>query len=138
MRLDLGDEVDATPNLTPLIDIVFLLLIFFLVATTFRKDEVELDLQLPEASTGTPTEKTRPIIISIRADGALFVDGKNLAMPALEQKLRAAARRNKSQEVLIRGDTQSQFGVVASVLDACRAAPLRQIGIGATPRAKGR
>ena len=138
MRLDLGDEVDATPNLTPLIDIVFLLLVFFLVATTFRKDEVELDLQLPEASTGTPSEKARPIIISIRADGALFVDGKNLQMPALKQKLRAAARRNKSQEVLIRGDTQSQFGVVAGVLDACRAAPLRQIGIGATPRAKGR
>lgn len=138
MRLELGDEVDATPNLTPLIDVVFLLLVFFLVATTFRKDEVELDLQLPEASTGEAAEKSRPIVINVRADGALYVDGKMLRMPALEQKLRAAARRNKKQEVLIRGDTQSQFGVVARVLDACRAAPLRQIAIGATPRGQGR
>lgn len=133
MRLELGEEVDAAPNLTPLIDIVFLLLVFFLVATTFRSEEVEMDLRLPEASTGKEGDRKKPIVINIRADGELVVDGKVLPMQALEQKLRAAARRNKDQEVLIRGDTQSRFGVVARVFDACRAAPLRQIAIGAKP-----
>ena len=138
MRLDLGEETDTTPNLTPLIDIVFLLLIFFLVATTFKKDEVELDLQLPEASTGSATKAPRPIVINVRRDGSLLVDGKSLPFAALEQKLRAAARRDKGTEVLIRGDTDTRFGVVAHVLDACRAAPLRKIAFGATPEARGR
>ncbi|MCA8971354.1 MAG: biopolymer transporter ExbD [Planctomycetes bacterium] len=138
MRLDLGEEVDATPNLTPLIDIVFLLLVFFLVATTFRKEEVEMDLRLPDATTGTTKKDARPIIINVLESGALTVDGKEIRMPVLEQMLRSAAKRNEGQEVLIRGDTNTQFGVVARVLDACRAAPLRQIAIGATPRANGR
>lgn len=138
MRLELGEEIDAAPNLTPLIDIVFLLLVFFLVATTFRSEEVEMDLRLPEATTGKQAERQRPIVINIRADGDVLVDGKVLPMQALEQKLRAAARRNKNQEVVIRGDTQSRFGVAARVFDLCRAAPLLQIAIGATPAGRRR
>ncbi|HMQ23488.1 MAG TPA: biopolymer transporter ExbD [Planctomycetota bacterium] len=138
MRLDLGDDVDATPNLTPLIDIVFLLLVFFLVATTFRKEEVEMDLRLPDATTGVARSEVRPIIINVLASGALSVDGKDVPMSTLEQMLRSAAKRDAKQEVLIRGDTNTQFGVVARVLDLCRAAPLRQIAIGATPQQKGR
>ena len=134
MRLDPGDPEDSGLNLTPLIDIVFLLLIFFLVSTTFARDEVEMDLQLPEASTGEEAAEGHLIVINVKRNGELFVDGRPVTVAALEQKLKAAARRDKKQEVLIRGDTQTQFGVVVQVLDLCRAAPLTQIAIGEEPR----
>ena len=138
MRLDPGTEDEEGPSLTPLIDVVFLLLIFFLVATTFQNEEVEMDLKLPEAQTGKAQEQNQRIVINVRRDGTLIIDGRPVSQESLEQKLRAAARRDKNQEVLIRGDTSAQFGVVARVLDVCRAAPLTQIAIGAAPQERGR
>lgn len=139
MRLELNDaEEDFTPNLTPLIDVVFLLLVFFLAATTFSKEEVELDLELPQASHGKPAEPVEPLVIAVGKDGELFVDGRAVTMEALKQKLAAAARRNKDQEVLIRGDTRVQFGLVAQAFDACLGAALRRVSIAAEDRGSPR
>lgn len=132
MRLDPGEPDEGGLSLTPLIDVVFMLLIFFLVATTFAREEVEMDLQLPEAATGDEGT-SHLIVINVKRNGELWIDGRRDTMVGLEQKLKAAARRDKDQEVLIRGDTKAQFGVVAKVLDVCRAAPLTQIAIGAEP-----
>ncbi len=138
MRLELDDaEEDFTPNLTPLIDVVFLLLVFFLAATTFSKEEVELDLELPQASHGKKEEPAEPLVISVGKEGELFVDGRAVTFEALKQKLTAAARRNKDQEVLIRGDTRVQFGVVAQAFDACLGAALRRVSIAAEDRGPG-
>lgn len=136
MRLETGDADEGALNMTPLIDVVFMLLVFFLVATTFAKEEVEMDLNLPEASTGQEGQEAKRIVINVRRSGELVVDGRKVTVEALTQKLRAAARRNREQEVLIRGDTKAQFGIVARVLDVCRAAPLTQIAIGADPAQK--
>ena len=137
MRLDPGGHNGEGFNLTPLIDVVFLLLIFFLTTTTFRQDEVELDLELPEASSGVPAEEGPVIVINITRTGRMTVNGREVTVEALRQKLFAAATRNKDQEVLIRGDTQTRFGLVAKVFDACLAASLRSISIGALPEEGG-
>ena len=60
MRLDPGESEDRAPDLTPLIDMVFLLLVFFLASTTFAKEEVELDLTLPEARSGSDAGRPDP------------------------------------------------------------------------------
>lgn len=133
MRLDLDDPKEDAPNLTPLIDVVFLLLVFFLVATTFAKEEVEMDLELPKAKTGQADRDTQLIVVSVAADGAMFVDGRAVTMEALEQKLRAAAARDREQEVLIRGDTSVQLGRVVQAFDACRSASLTKVSIAAAP-----
>ena len=135
MRLDLddGNDGDSVINLMPLVDVVFLLLIFFLAATTFAREEVELDLSLPEARSGTPARQDRQIVVNVFADGRLVVDGREVTLEALRQKLDAAARRNKDQAVLVRGDEQARFGMGIAVLDACRLARLSKVDFGAMP-----
>ena len=125
-------ENDEAMQLTPLIDVVFLLLIFFLTATTFSKEEVEMNLELPKAASGKEGQN-RPLVINVAKDGELMVDGRPVNTDALLQKLRAAAARDRKQQVLIRGDIEARYGIVAKVLDACRVADLRSISMGATP-----
>jgi biopolymer transport protein ExbD len=131
VRLDTHDEADDGIRLTPLIDVVFLLLIFFLTATTFSREEVEMDLDLPEAQSGEASEGQQTIVINIGRDGRLVMNGRDVTEEALHQKLRAAAARNRDRQVLIRGDTQARYGIVAKVFDACLLAKLRSISIGA-------
>jgi len=133
MRLEVDEGVDQGLNLTPLIDVVFLLLVFFLVATTFADSEVEMDLELPKATSGEPASSEHLIVVSVARNGSLRVDGREVTLEALRQKLRAAASSNRDQEVLIRGDTRVQFGAVAQAFDACLAASLRRVSIAAQP-----
>jgi biopolymer transport protein ExbD len=133
MRLDLDDPHEDAPNLTPLIDVVFLLLVFFLVATTFAKEEVEMDLELPKARHGTADRDAHLLVVHVAEDGRLSVDGREVSLEALEQKLRAAAARDRDQEVMIRGDTRVQLGRVVEAFDACRAASLTKVSIAARP-----
>lgn len=135
MRLDLDDDEGSGDaiNMMPLVDVVFLLLIFFLAATTFAREEVELDLSLPEAKSGTPGRPDRQIVINVFEDGRLVIDGREVTLEALRQKLEAAARRNKEQPVLVRGDKQARFGMGIAVLDACRLARLSKVDFGALP-----
>ena len=133
MRLDREEPTDDVINLTPLIDVVFLLLVFFLVATTFADDEVEMDLELPEARNAEGQADEHLIVINIAEDGTIKVDGRPVTAAALEQKLLAAAERNKDQEVLIRGDTRVELGRVVNAFDACLAASLRHVSIAANP-----
>ncbi len=137
MRLEVDDdERDDIMNLTPMIDVVFLLLIFFLAATTFAREEVELDLRLPEAKSGQPGSPSRQIVVNVFADGRLSVEGREVTFEALRQKLTAAAQRDKQQPVLVRGDQQAQFGVGLQVLDVCRLAKITKVDFAALPAGK--
>jgi biopolymer transport protein ExbD len=69
----------------------------------------------------------------VRRDGTLNVGGRIMTVEGLRQRLAAAARRDREQEVRIRGDTQVHFGVVAQVFDACLAASLTRVSIAAQP-----
>ncbi|MEO6593435.1 MAG: biopolymer transporter ExbD [Planctomycetota bacterium] len=134
MRLDQDDDDrDEVLNLTPMVDVVFLLLVFFLAATTFAREEVELDLRLPEAKTGKEGAAGPHLIVNVFADGRLSVEGREVTMEALRQKLLAAGQRNRDQAVLVRGDHAAQFGVGLQVLDACRLAKLTKVDFAALP-----
>lgn len=135
MRLDLEDHGDDSGiNLTPMIDIVFLLLIFFLAATTFARHEVEMDLKLPESGSGRPAELVHPLVISVLADGRIVLDGREVGFEALRQRLEAAAQRSRDQSVLVRGDRAAPFGAGIQVLDACRSARLTKVDFAALPK----
>ncbi|MCA8966631.1 MAG: biopolymer transporter ExbD [Planctomycetes bacterium] len=137
MRHDGGEEErDEGINLMPLIDVVFLLLIFFLAATTFAREEVELDLRLPEAKSGTASAPAKPLVVNLLADGRISVDGRDVTMEALRQKLAAAGGRNQDQSVLVRGDRDAQFGIGLQVLDACRLAKITKVDFAALPASK--
>ena len=137
MRLDFDEEdaADEVPiNLTPMLDMVFNLLLFFLAATTFAKEEVALDLRLPEARSGQQgSGAVLQLIINVFANGRLSVEGRDVTFEALRQKLEAASQRNREQAVVIRGDRQAQFGVGLQVLDACRLAKIKKVDFAALP-----
>lgn len=108
-------------SLTPLIDVVFLLLIFFLVTSEFEDEERRLDIVLPSASSATPmTRKPREIVIDVDAEGQVYLRGKAVQWEELERLLTAAVADNPAnQSAIIRADASTSFQPVVSVMDIC-------------------
>lgn len=115
-------------SLTPLIDVVFLLLIFFLVATRFAEEEKELDLPLPEASEAQPlTAKPKEIYINVDEHGRYVVSGEEVNLNELETILRNAATNNPvHQSVMIRADKRVAFDFVVQAVNLCKKAGIRK------------
>jgi biopolymer transport protein ExbD len=114
-------------NLTPMIDVVFLLLIFFLVATKFEEQERELDVVLPQASEAMPlTAKPKELFVNIDREGRYVVNGQQLNLAALLDTLRQAAASNPGrQTVIIRADKRCYWQFVVNVMDLCNKARIR-------------
>ena len=118
-------------NLMPLIDMVFLLLIFFLVATTVAQEERELDLDLPGlASQQALSEAPRQLIINIRQDGTVRVEGRTVEMEDLGDRLASVAEDDAGRQVLIRADQESLHRYFARVAGMCREVGLGRIEVG--------
>jgi biopolymer transport protein ExbD len=114
-------------DMTPMIDMVFLLLIFFLVATTFHQAEREMQIALPEAATAGPISATlREIVVNVDAQGRIFVSRRELDPPALQAMIADAVKTNPDQKVAVRGDRQTPYANVVSVLDVCKAAGIQE------------
>ncbi len=119
-----------TLNLTPMIDVLFLLIIFFMVATKFTDVERKIKLELPEVSNaGTLSAAPEKKIVNVYHDGSITIDRKIVTIDELTEHLRAARRQFQDLGVLIRGDADGRFQSVASVLAACRQAGIHQMGI---------
>ena len=109
----------STLSLTPLIDVVFLLLIFFLVTSEFEDEEKRLDIILPSATTAVPmTGKPREIIVDIDKEGRVFLSGQPTDYEELKRLLKVAVASNPtSQSVVIRADRSTPFQPVVNVMD---------------------
>lgn len=114
-------SVAGTLSLTPLIDVVFLLLIFFLVTSEFEEEERKLNIVLPTATSAVPmTGKPREIVIDVDADGQVYLRGTPTDLSELESLLAAAVAKNPTnQSAIIRADRSSSFQPVVSVMDVC-------------------
>jgi biopolymer transport protein ExbD len=111
----------STLSLTPLIDVVFLLLIFFLVTSEFENEEKRLDIVLPSATTAVPMiSKPREIVIDIDREGTVFLSGQPTNLGELQKLLKVAAASNPTnQSVVIRADRSTAFQPVVNVMDLC-------------------
>lgn len=114
-------------NLTPMIDVVFLLLIFFLVATKFEEQERELNVVLPQASEAMPlTAKPKELFVNVDREGRYIVNGQQLNLAALLDTLRQAAASNPGrQTVIIRADKRCVWEHVVAVMNLCNKAHIR-------------
>lgn len=114
-------SVASTLSLTPLIDVVFLLLIFFLVTSEFEDQERRLDIVLPTATSAVPmTGKPREIVVDIDAGGMIYLAGDITSVDALQGLLETAVANNPTnQTVVIRADRGTPFQPVVSVMDVC-------------------
>ncbi len=112
---------NALVDMTPLIDVVFLLLIFFMVSTTFDR-QTQLKVNLPEA--GLPTEEQAPpkeIAITVDRQGRYYLDGQELVshdLETLQRALRKASQGNSELPVRVTADRQAPFQAVVRVMDA--------------------
>lgn len=118
-------------NLTSMTDLVFLLLVFFLCATTFLDPERALRLELPAAqSAERRDEPLEELVINVSRDGALTLAGRAIDRAALERELRAARARDPQTPVTIRGDRLVSHENIVSVMDACGQAGLSNLAVG--------
>ena len=117
----------ASIDLTPIIDMVFLLLIFFLVATTFQQTEREMQIALPTASAAQPISVAlRELIINVDGQGRIVVSGRTLDSEALASLVRNAVAANPNQKVTVRGDRSVAYAHVVHVLDICKGAGIQE------------
>lgn len=120
MRFNTQEIEELDLNMTPLIDVVFLLLIFFMVSTTFQK-ETELKLQLPQASEQAPSDETLSIELVINAGGDYFINGRELSdnrMVTVRKAINTLARGNKNAPLVIRADAMAPHQSVITAMDA--------------------
>lgn len=114
------DELEL--NLTPLIDVVFLLLIFFMVSTTFER-ETEITIDLPEASGEEIKTEERVVEISIDAKGRYFVNTDeviNTQLETLKRAIQSAAGDDKEPQVILSADRMTPHQAVIRAMDASR------------------
>ncbi len=123
------DEL-PTLNLTPMIDIVFLLIIFFMVGTTFSQMDKQIELQVPEVSDrGALTAAPEKRVINVLRDGRITLDDQFVSLEQLEQQLGAARGQYAGLGVTVRGDSRAAFQPVAEVLNACKQAGISELAI---------
>ena len=108
-------------NLTPLIDIVFLLLVFFMLTAHFVRDE-GLPIELPEAASANALENDEPVEVVISSDGSITHHGRLVPPEQLQATLSALLSSKLKKRVVIRGDAEAGLGDSVKVLDAARLA----------------
>lgn len=124
--------LEADVNLTPLVDIVFLLLIFFMVTSTFAREQ-SLNVELPEVSSASgKTDGPSPLVISISETGATIIEGKEVPPAELMARLKDITQKNNDlprTAVVVRADKKTPHGQVVKVLDACDRAGIRNVSL---------
>lgn len=125
----LGSDDEQNIDMTPMLDIVFIMLIFFIVTTSFVK-ESGIDVNKPEASTAKQ-EKKLNIIIAINKSGEIWIDKHPIDIRALRTTVERLHADTPDGTVVITADKKSETGILVSVMDQVKLAGISQISIGA-------
>lgn len=121
---------DLQLNIAPLIDMVFILLIFFLVTTSFIK-ETGVDISRPTASTAV-TKASNTILIGVTRDNTIHIDRREIDIRAVRANVEQAMAENPDSSVVIVADRESVTGLVITVMDACKLAGADNVAIAAS------
>jgi biopolymer transport protein ExbD len=117
-------------DITPIIDMVFLLLIFFMVGSQFARPSIEIDL--PEASTGAQSQEDA-LVITLEKSGRVFFEGRETTLANLQQTLKEALRENPDRAVDLRADGDASFRQFVRVMDQARGAGATRLNIEYNP-----
>ena len=128
MQFEGRRRTSNVPNLTPLIDIVFLLLVFFMLTSHFVRDEV-LNIDLPEADSGAALDEPQQVEVIINAAGEYSLNKQIVSLQVLQELLIAELKNQKEKVVRIRGDENVELGVAIEVFDTARKAGASGIDI---------
>jgi biopolymer transport protein ExbD len=137
IKTHIDDE--PTLNLTAMIDVMFLLIIFFMLGTRFVGDERKIGLSVPKVvDKGSLAAAQSRCVVNVYLDGSITLDGQAVNLDELTAKLNAARRKNGDVGVLVRGDGNDKYQRIVSVLNACKQAGVKNPGISVRPVAKNK
>jgi biopolymer transport protein ExbD len=127
----------AELQLAPMLDVVFQLLIFFLVSFEFQRSEMDMKVSVPSAQEGADEKRARgEIIVNVRENGEVIVENQTLTQTQLREKLSAIAKQHENQPIRLRGDGDCKYQTIVEVIDTCQKAGIWNISF-ATQRPKG-
>jgi biopolymer transport protein ExbD len=127
----------AELQLAPMLDVVFQLLIFFIVTFEFSRSEMDLKISVPKAQEGADAKRARgEIIVNVRANGDVVVEGQTMSLDQLRTKLTAIAKLHENQPIRLRGDNATDYQTIVTVIDTCQKAGIWNISF-ATQRPAG-
>jgi biopolymer transport protein ExbD len=125
-------SIIAEINITPLTDVMLVLLIIFMVTATFFVSEPAMEVDLPPAVTSErATRGNGEITVIVNRDGDIFVDEQRVSVEALTQALMEAARKVESDQklVVVRGDREAAYGQIIWIMDSARLVGLRHVSL---------
>jgi biopolymer transport protein ExbD len=118
----------AAPNIigfqiAPMVDILLVLLVFFIVTWSFARKENELDVKVPSAQNAKDSNPVvNQTVLNVKADGTVVWNRKTIALPELSVKLKELSNLFPDYAIIVRGDERVPFAFIAGVLDTCREA----------------
>ncbi len=128
MKFTNREPQPAAMQMAPMIDIVFLLLIFFIVTWQFSREEMDLKIAVPTSEEGAdPKRVLGEIVLNVRADGSVSVWGETKSKTQLKETLAAIATQHENQPVRVRGDATTPFQRIVEVIDTCQQAGIWNI-----------
>lgn len=131
MRVDSGEDSggDHSIDTSSLVDIMFILIIFFLVTSSFHEEETDMAVNLPETDL-TLSSAVQVLVINIRNDGSYYMSEKRMDLDSLNTELIKVIRINPDQKILVRADRTALHGQVAQAIAACRRVGISEANIG--------
>ena len=128
MKLRNHKMAPAEMQCAPILDVVFQLLIFFLVSFEFQRTELDMKVSVPSAQEGAdPTRALGEIIVNVRESGEVMVENQTMTQAQLKEKLSAIAKQHKNQPIRLRGDAKCDYQTIVEVIDTCQKAGIWNI-----------
>lgn len=130
MPLKTAPPEEPTLNLTPMIDVILTLILFFMVAAKFTEEERAMEVKVPAVSSkGTISSAPEPRIVNVYPDGRIQLGTQQVSIEELESKIAAAKSQYSKLSVLVRGDINASHGRMTEVYDACRRAGVAEVAV---------
>lgn len=127
MQINKGRKAYDDINITPMLDLAYVLLVIFILMATASVQGIKVDL--PKASAAQSLVQPKTIAITVTNDGQIFMDAFPVTLADLEVRLRNAKASNPDVPIVLKGDQTAQYGKVTEVLDLCRQLDLNKVGL---------
>lgn len=130
-KWDKGSEPMGEINVTPLVDVMLVLLIIFMVAAPLLTQGINVDL--PDADAPAMQQNIEPLVISIRKNGDIYMQKHKVKLKQLAARIQAMRKNNPKLPVFIRGDAKTQYQYIAQVMSSLERAGIKKVGLVTEP-----